>query len=482
MKRNIIYFGFLIILVLVTLCVVSFSNSNQKKTEGVIEKVVPEAYIKKDQPTAIYIEGNPEPVLRIEDLPTEFPPHIQHPEGARFPDTKFNLASLSSDGQRIAFSCGVVHNWVGVYELKSKKVHVITWVFDTPIDQILWSPNSQFFVYTLCGSSGNCEVNIIGFKERTAEPYRTNSWHSGVGNPVSFYDLRWSENSEIVYFDMGKYGIKKSDQEQVKSITLKLTRAKSIEDVLEVQRAEQAFWKHELSEDEQKIIDLLNADRTARKTDTFMVNLKLSKAIKDKAEKIILSHVDTDPMSIENKLVDFMSRFGDKIYVVRGRSKLDIPDNIRLNSNLQTEITNPDNIMLSLCCVEDTGRIFFYLLAYMSKYQITYFPTKSAAVRPGQRGPINNVNGINGKTNGKYVMYKFYEGTVLPFYYEGKTMITQDLQTGELLTRNKGIFRFELRYSGYGHERRRLAIFVRNDLEEPYSLVDIFPVLGGISR
>ncbi|MGB2697457.1 MAG: hypothetical protein WBD28_06305, partial [Candidatus Zixiibacteriota bacterium] len=471
-----------VVLVVVLILEISFIHAGRIVTIENEKKATPEAYIKKDQPTAIYIEGNPEPVLRIEDLPKEFPPHIQHPEGARLSDTKFNLAFLSLDAQKIAFSCGYIHEWIGVYELESKKVHVIDWLFDTPVDHILWSPNSQYFVYTLCGPSENCEVNIIGFKERTTEPYRTSSWHSGVGNSVSIYDLRWSENSETLQFDIGKYGIKKTEQEQVKSVTLKLTRAETIEDALEVQRAEQAFWKHELSEDEQEIIDLFNADRTTRKTDTFMVNLKLSKAVKDKAEKIILSHVDTDPMSIENKLVDFMSRFGDKIYVVRERSKLDILDNIRLNDKLQTEIKDPDNIMLSLCCVEDTGRVFFYLLAYMSKYQITYFHSKSAAVRPGQRGPINNVDGINGKTNGKYVMYKFYEGTVLPFYYEGKTLITQDLQTGELLTRGKGVFRFELRYSGYGHEKRRLTIFVRNDLEEPYSLVDVFPVLGGISR
>lgn len=214
MKRNFIYLGFFVILVLAVVCGVSFSNSYQETSEDVKEKVTPEAYIDKDQPTAIYLEGNPEPVLRIEDLPKEFPPHIQHPEGARFPDTKFNLASLSSDGQRIAFTCGYIHEWIGVYELESKKVHVITWLFDNHVKQILWSPNSQHFVYTLCDLAGRHHVIIIGFRQETEEPYRSNRWSSvEVIDRVSglmrlecilIEDLEWSEDSKTISFEIHK--------------------------------------------------------------------------------------------------------------------------------------------------------------------------------------------------------------------------------------------------------------------------------------
>lgn len=213
MKRNVIYFGFFVILILVILCGVSFSDSSQKKTEGDKEKVTPEAYIKKDQPTAIYIKENPEPVLRIEDLPKEFPPHIQHPEGARFPDTEFNLASLSSDGQRIAFTCGGIHEWVGVYELESKTVHVITWLFDTHVKQILWSPNSKYFAYTFVPPRGDHIVAIAGFKERTGEPYFANHWSSLENYKVYDFkepecilleNLEWSKDSKTVSFEIHK--------------------------------------------------------------------------------------------------------------------------------------------------------------------------------------------------------------------------------------------------------------------------------------
>ena len=214
MKRNAIYFGFFVILVLVILCVVTFSNSSQKKTEGAKEKVAPQAYIKKDQPTAIYIEGISEPVLRIEDLPKEFPDHIQHLEGAPFPDNIFNLASLSSDGKRIAFTCGYIHEWIGVYELDSKKIHVITWLFDTHIKKILWSPNSQHFTYWFGDLSGRRHVIIIGFRQETGEPYRSNRWNSvEVIDPVSglkklecilIEDLEWSEDSKTISYEIHK--------------------------------------------------------------------------------------------------------------------------------------------------------------------------------------------------------------------------------------------------------------------------------------
>lgn len=257
-----------------------------------------------------------------------------------------------------------------------------------------------------------------------------------------------------------------------------LTTACFAQDPVEIQRAEQAMWKHKLSEDEQAIVDSFNVHRALGEIDSFEVNVKLSKAIKDKAEKIILSHADTDTISIENKLFDFISHFGDNAYVVKGGSKVEILDHINLNEILQTEISDGSNILLSISCVKDTSRDTLYLLLYMSEYQITYGYWETTVPKPMRKGePITNIVEINGITNGKYLMYKFYEGTALPFYYEGNKMLTEELRTQE-----DGSFSFELSYSGYGSELRRLAIFVRNDPEEPYSLVDFFPILGGISR
>jgi WD40 repeat protein len=206
MKSNVICFGFFIILVLVVACGVSFSHSSQTTTEDVKEKVAPEAYIKKDQPTAIYIEGKSEPVLRIENLPKEFPPHIQHPEGIGLSSKEFKLASFSPDAQRIAFTTGVVHEWVGVYELESKKVHVITWLWDTSVDCILWSPNSKYFAYTFVPPRGDHVVVITSFKERTAEPYFSNHWSSLEDYPecILIEDLEWSIDSKSIAFEIQK--------------------------------------------------------------------------------------------------------------------------------------------------------------------------------------------------------------------------------------------------------------------------------------
>lgn len=251
------------------------------------------------------------------------------------------------------------------------------------------------------------------------------------------------------------------------------------QDPLEIHRAERAFWEHRLSEDEQSIVDSFNVHRTSGEIDSFEVNVKLSKALKDEAEKIINSQADTDTIPIESKLVDFISQIGDKAYVVKGGSKVEILDHIRVNHMLQTEILDRSNILLCISCVQDTLRDSLYLLLYMSKYQIRYGPSDVVASVPEQKGePISNILEINGKTNGKYLMYKFYGGKTFPFYCEGSNMLTE-----ELITREDGSFSFKLRYSGHGSELRRLAIFVRNDpKEESYSLVDLFPVLGAISR
>lgn len=243
-----------IIILLILFIYLAFSSgsaqicSNLIVTEKVKEKVTPEAYIKKDEPTAIYIEGNPEPVLRIEDLPKQFPPHIQHPEGARFPDTRFNLASLSPDAQRIAFSCGAVHNWVGLYELKSKKIHVVTWLFDTPIDEILWSSNSKYFAYTFGPPSGGRVVAITAFYEKTQEPYMSNSWFSGIRNPVLISDLRWSKDGESLQFETQKYEIKNLkikiiEDEQAKTITLKAIGEETVKEAPKKEKVKKTKYK-----------------------------------------------------------------------------------------------------------------------------------------------------------------------------------------------------------------------------------------------
>ncbi len=243
-----------IIILLILFIYLAFSSgsaqicSNLIVTEKVKEKVTPEAYIKKDEPTAIYIEGNPDPVLKIEDLPKQFPPHIQHPKGARFPDTRFNLVSLSPDAQRIAFSCGLVHNWVGLYELNSKKIDVITWLFDTPIDQILWSPNSKHFAFTFGAPSGACIVEIIGFKQKNKEPYRTNIWSSGIRNPVLISDLRWSKDGESLQFETQKYEIKNLkikiiEDEQAKTITLKAIEKETMKEAPKKEKVKKTKYK-----------------------------------------------------------------------------------------------------------------------------------------------------------------------------------------------------------------------------------------------
>jgi len=222
MKNKIIFVVGMLVMVLVLIYVVSLTNTNQSPTEGIKVKETPKAYVNKDKPTAIFIEGNPEPVLKIEDLPKEFPSHIKHPEGARFPDSRFILAELSPDGQKISFSSGY-HEWVGVYDRNGKKIHVLDWFFDTHIEQILWSPNSQYFAFTYGSPSDECRVEIVGFKVKTNEPYYTNSWSSGIGNPVLISNVEWSTDGTTLQFDTRKFGMQ---EDSVKTISIKAFQEK----------------------------------------------------------------------------------------------------------------------------------------------------------------------------------------------------------------------------------------------------------------
>ncbi|OGC77559.1 MAG: hypothetical protein A2145_01085 [candidate division Zixibacteria bacterium RBG_16_40_9] len=229
MKNKIFLVVGMLFIVLVLIYVVSLTNTNQTSTEGIKVKEAPKAYINKEKPTAIFIQGNPEPVLRIEDLPKEFPAHIEHLEGARFPDTRFGVAAISPNAQRIAFSCGAGHTWVGIFELSSKKVLVFTWLFETTIDQILWSPNSKYFTYTLYAPSGALVVGIVGLKERTAEPYLTNHWSLGIDKSVLITNLRWIDNGESLQFEIQRSEIRnneivKVENEPAKTITLKAVK------------------------------------------------------------------------------------------------------------------------------------------------------------------------------------------------------------------------------------------------------------------
>ena len=251
MKRNLIYLVCFIVLVSIVICGISLTNSNLPATEEVKEKATPNVYIKEDKPTAIYIQGNAEPVLRIEDLPKEFPPHVQHPEGARFPDTRFNLASLSPDGQRIAFSCGEVHTWVGLFELKNKKIHVINWLFDTSIDQILCSPNSQYFAYTYNVPSGQRNVMIIGFKQKTKEPYFSNRWSSVEDEDIIsgrkkidcllINNLEWSKDGQNIQFEIQKCETRgleliKKENEPMETIILKAIKGEAMKETLKKEK------------------------------------------------------------------------------------------------------------------------------------------------------------------------------------------------------------------------------------------------------
>ncbi len=233
MKNKIIFVIGMLVIVLFLIYVVSLTNTNQTPTESVKSKQDSQAYINKDKPTAIYIEGNQKPVLTIEDLPKEFPPDVHHMEGATPRDGgRFYLASLSPDGQRIAFSCGGGHEWVGVFELSSKKLHFEGWFFDTHVDQILWSPNSKYLAFTIGAPiSEYYVIYIVGFKEKSGEPHITNSWDSGMDNIVSVSNIRWIKDGESMQFEVQRYEIKnneivKMESESVQTITLKAVKEK----------------------------------------------------------------------------------------------------------------------------------------------------------------------------------------------------------------------------------------------------------------
>ncbi|HEX9916184.1 MAG TPA: hypothetical protein VGB16_00450 [candidate division Zixibacteria bacterium] len=241
MYRKISYLGSVIVLASIVICMILFTDCSYTATKKVKEKITPRAYIKEDQSTAVYIDGNSKPILRIEDLPKEFPPHIHHPEGARFPDTRFNLASLSPDGKKIVFSCGLVHNWVGLFGLKSKKIDVISWLFDSDIDQILWSPNSRHFAYTFVAPSGEFVVETVSLRQKTQEPYISNWWGAikdggfRWDENINIYDFQWSEDGESIQFTAQKSEIKdnkevRMESEPEKIITLRAIKEETVKE------------------------------------------------------------------------------------------------------------------------------------------------------------------------------------------------------------------------------------------------------------
>jgi len=233
-------------------------------------------------------------------------------------------------------------------------------------------------------------------------------------------------------------------------------------------RQKHAFRDYKLSAEEEQIINLLDSTRSVKGVEPLEVNLTLSKGIKDRLEIIINKQEEKDSVLIVKELSDFMSFLGGKTFLIQGESVPEILNRIRVNQNLAKELITPDTLTFSLSCIKDSIAGTWYSVIYFTNYYIEASQVQviTGGSYPGGSDIQDHNYKANGKTNAKYIKYMIYQGTVLPFYYEGNKMTSEEIRT-----KDDGSFPLEFSYYYKGATPWRVAIFARDNMNEPYSLV-----------
>lgn len=201
------------------------------------------------------------------------------------------------------------------------------------------------------------------------------------------------------------------------------------------------------------------------------MNLTLSKGIKDRFEIIINKQEEKDSILIVKELSDFMSYLGGKTFLIQGDSVPEILNRIRVDQNVTKELITADTITLGFSCIKDSIEGSWYSLIYLTNYYIEFGQAQVMTEAPPPGGSDIQVHRykVNGKTNAKYIKYMIYQGTVLPFYYEGNKMTSEEIRT-----KDDGSFPLEFSYYYKGATPWRVAIFARDNTDEPYSIVDFW--------
>jgi len=234
-------------------------------------------------------------------------------------------------------------------------------------------------------------------------------------------------------------------------------------------RDQRSFYSHKLSVEEQQIVDLLDSTRAAKGIQPLEVNIHLCKAMKDRLDKMVNDTTMMDTVLVVQKLSELLSYLGKKSFLVKGDSASEIRHNVGLNQELGKEVAAGSNIRIGFCCVKDTLRNSLYSLIYLSNYYIEFFPSEAKSFSAPGSHFVSWEADVCGKTNAKYIKYSLYQGNMLPFYYKGKEMLTEEIQTAE-----DGTFSFKISFYVRDSIVWRVGIFAKDKAEEPHSLVDFW--------
>lgn len=128
-------------------------------------------------------------------------------------DGTFQHTCLSPGGDFLAFTVrGSIHDWVGLFVLKTRQLNELDFFFEGSAGTISWSPNSQFFVVTIVPASGYRTIAVYDTKHeksvRLLDEYfdmepQTEAWAPEWtldGNTLKFRTKRPGKAEAVEYF------------------------------------------------------------------------------------------------------------------------------------------------------------------------------------------------------------------------------------------------------------------------------------------
>jgi len=224
---------------------------------------------------------------------------------------------------------------------------------------------------------------------------------------------------------------------------------------------------YEFSDEEKEMIKLINSARKDNDIKTFRTNEELSLALKI---ELITKSKKVPPMvvkELKEELTDLISKFGERMFVVEIEDSSKFLQKLFENSKIKDIILDKKSIALALAN-HKIGNLS-YTLIYFPKYNLEYGPfIDEIAHNIGDSAWAKVSLTIQGKSDGRYLEFVFYEGSDLPFYHKG-----ENKEIKELKTKDDGSFSISFEISKFGKGEKTVAVFSKDDLSEPYNLVSL---------
>jgi hypothetical protein len=138
---------------------------------------------------------------------------------------------------------------------------------------------------------------------------------------------------------------------------------------------------------------------------------------------------------------------------------------LRQNGALREQMLNSTNLSLTIATTKTKQNITHTWL-YFSSYFIDYVMEDEMRISDGNEKGYLVSREMKGKSNAKYMKILYYVGTRLPFLEQPKKSLEEDLKLTE-----DSSFVVSLPIDKFGKEPWSIAVFVRNNVEEPYEQV-----------